>query len=125
MDFVTNIAERTKNNKNYRQVINTNSYMQVVLMSVGIGEDIEYEMHPYVDQFIRIEEGNGKLILGEKGKVQRVYKIQDDWAMVIPAGTYHRVVNTGNIPLKLYTIYAPPNHPKDKVQITRPEDEHL
>lgn len=125
MDFVTNIAERTKNNKNYRQVINTNSYMQIVLMSVGVGEDIEYEVHPYVDQFIRIEEGKGQLILGEKGKVQRIYKIQDDWAMVIPAGTYHRVVNTGNIPLKLYTIYAPPNHPKDKVQITRPEDEHL
>ena len=114
MIFVENIEELTLNNNDYRRVIFTSDYSQLVLMSIPVGEDIELEIHPYVDQFFRIEQGNGELRVGKDQS--DVFNIKDRTAIVIPHNTYHRVINTGNVPLKLYTIYSPPNHPSNKVE---------
>ena len=114
MVFVENIEELTLNNTDYRRVIFTSDYSQLVLMSIPVGEDIELEIHPYVDQFFRIEQGNGELRVGKDQS--DVFPIKDRTAIVIPHNTYHRVINTGNVPLKLYSIYSPPNHPSNKVE---------
>ena len=114
MVFVENIEELTLNNNDYRRVIFTSDYSQLVLMSIPVGSDIELEIHPYVDQFFRIEQGKGELRVGKDQS--DVFNIKDRTAIVIPHNTYHRVINTGNVPLKLYTIYSPPNHPSNKVE---------
>ena len=123
MVFVENIEKLTLNNTDYRRVIFTSDYSQLVLMSIPVGEDIDFEIHPYVDQFFRIEQGNGELYIGKEG--QKVYKFQDQFAMIVPHNTYHRVVNTGNVPLKLYTIYSPPNHSKGKIEHEKPRSNKL
>ena len=113
MIFVDDIEKLTLENTDYRRVIFTTDKSQLVLMSIPVGEDIELEVHD-VDQFFRIEQGFGELQIGNKK-----YSIQDGTAMVVPAGTYHQVVNVGNIPLKLYSIYTPPEHPKGRVDKTK------
>jgi mannose-6-phosphate isomerase-like protein (cupin superfamily) len=102
--FVDNIEKLTKENNNFRKVLYTGRYSQLVLMSLAPGEEIGEEVHG-LDQFLRIEEGKGKAIVGALE-----YDIQDGTAIVVPAGTLHNVINTGDVPLKLYTIYSPPNH---------------
>lgn len=116
--FVTNIEEDTLANNDFRQVIFTAPHSQLVLMTLQVGEDIGSEVHNNVDQFFRIEKGTGKVIIaGEE------YEIKDGFAIVIPAGTEHNVINTGSEPLKLYTIYSPPNHPDGKIHHTKAEAE--
>ncbi|WP_186578257.1 cupin domain-containing protein [Aquibacillus kalidii] len=118
--FVININKATKQNSTYRTALWTGSHFQVTLMSIGIGEDIGLEMHPNVDQFLRIEQGQGIVKMGKRRDgltfEKRVY---DDSAIIIPAGTWHNLINTGNAPLKLYSIYAPPNHPFGTVHPTK------
>lgn len=116
MVFVDDIEKLTLDNTDYRRVIFTTNKSQLVLMSIPVGEDIELEVHN-VDQFFRIEQGFGELQIGNKK-----YSIQDGTAMVVPAGTYHRVVNVGNIPLKLYSIYSPPEHPRGRVDKFKPKE---
>lgn len=118
--FVININEATKQNNTYRTAIWTGNHLQVTLMSLNIGEDIGLEMHPNVDQFLRIEQGQGIVQMG-KGRDNLSFqrRIFDDSAIMIPAGMWHNVTNTGNVPLKLYTIYAPPNHPFGTVHRTK------
>ena len=114
MIFSGDIEKLTLENDDYRRVIFTSDYSQLVLMSVPVGEDIDIEIHPYVDQFMRIEQGKGYVKIGEKK--YKIYPIKDGSGVVIPHNTYHQVVNTGNVPLKLYTIYSPPNHERGKVE---------
>jgi len=102
--FIDNIEKLTKENNNFRKVLYTGRYSQLVLMSLASGEEIGEEVHG-LDQFLRIEEGKGKAIVGALE-----YEVEDGTAIVVPAGTLHNVINTGDIPLKLYTIYSPPNH---------------
>jgi len=102
--FVDNIEKLTKENNNFRKVLYTGRYSQLVLMSLAPGEEIGEEVHG-LDQFLRIEEGKGKAIVGALE-----YEVEDGTAIVVPAGTLHNVINTGNAPLKLYSIYSPPNH---------------
>ena len=106
--FVSNIEKDTKDNNFFRKVIFTSNYSQLVLMSLKPGEEIGEEVHG-LDQFLRFEEGEGKVVLnGEEAKVE------DGSAVVVPSGTLHNVINTSkDKPLKLYTIYSPPHH-KDK-----------
>lgn len=122
--FVINIEDATKENENFRKVLYTATKSQLVVMSLKPMEEIGMEVHQ-LDQFIRVEEGTGKAILDG---VEHV--IADDWAVVIPAGTNHNVVNTSETePMKLYTIYSPPEHRFDVVHATKPEaeadDEHF
>lgn len=114
--FVVDIEDATKDNTFFRKVLFTASQSQLVVMSLQPGEDIGMETHEKGDQFIRIEEGEGKAILNGKE-----YPIEDDWAMVIPAGTRHNIINTGDKPMKLYAVYSPPEHPDGTVHKTKEE----
>mgnify|MGYP001616974639 CR=1 FL=1 len=107
--FLVNIEEKTRANSLFRQVLYTGQHEQVVVMSILPNEDIGEEVHEIVDQFLRIEEGEGKVIMNGEEHV-----IKDGDAFVVPAGTKHNVINTSSEKeLKLYTIYSPPHH-KDK-----------
>lgn len=110
--FAVNLEKVTIENPDYRRVIYTARYSQLVLMNIKKGEEIGNEIHG-LDQFIRIEQGQAKVILNNG---ETTYDLQDGWAIVIPAGTYHHVLNTGEGDLKLYTLYSPPDHLKDTLQ---------
>jgi len=117
--LVTNIEDATKENTNFRKVLHTGPkrQSQLTVMSIKPGENIGMEVHEG-DQFLRIEEGKGKAILGGKE-----YEVEDDFAIVIPAGTEHDVVNTGESDMKLYSIYSPAEHPEDTVHVTKAESD--
>lgn len=118
--FVINIHEASKRNNTYRTALWTGKHLQVTLMSINPGEDIGLEIHPTVDQFLRIEQGQGVVQMGTtKEQLNFVRHVHDDDAIMVPAGTWHNVTNTGNIPLKLYSIYAPPQHPFGTIHPTK------
>lgn len=115
--YVININQATKQNNNYRTAIWTGEHLQVTLMSINVGDDIGLEVHPNVDQFLRIEQGQGIVEMGKtKDNLTFVQYVSDDDAIMVPAGTWHNVKNTGNCPLKLYSIYGPPDHPFGTVE---------
>ncbi len=115
--YVGNIEELTLANKNFRQVIFTGKYCQLVVMNLLPKEDIGVEVHNTVDQFFRVEKGQGKIIMnGEENA------LSDGISIVVPAGTEHNLINTSETEeLKLYTIYSPPNHPDGKIHATKAE----
>ena len=116
--YVGNIEKETIENDNFRKVLFTANYSQLVVMSLKPGEDIGAEVHG-LDQFIRIEQGKGKAVLDGKE-----YEVEDDFAMVIPAGTEHNVINTSETEvMKLYSIYTPPEHKHGTVHATKEEAE--
>lgn len=116
--YVGNIEQATLKNGYFRQVLFTGKYSQLVVMCLQPTEEIGNEVHPNVDQFFRIEEGTAKFVFD--GKEEHV--IGDGDAVVVPAGTYHNVINaSSDKPLKLYTIYTPPNHPEGTVHKTKAE----
>ena len=118
--FTININKASKQNHNYRTALWTGPHLQVTLMSLKVGEDIGLEMHPHVDQFLRIEQGQGVVQMGKsRNRLNFVRNVGDDSAIMVPAGTWHNLTNTGNMPLKLYSIYAPPNHPFGTVHVTK------
>nr|WP_256243726.1 cupin domain-containing protein [Bacillus sp. V3B] len=118
--FVVNIDEVTRQNNTYRTALWTGSNLQVTLMSIDVGDDIGLEVHPTTDQFIRIEEGQGLVQMGDsKDNLDFEEQAYDDYAIMIPAGKWHNVTNTGNKPLKVYAIYAPPEHPYGTVHETK------
>lgn len=114
--YVDNIEKLTEENSFFRRVMFTGTYTQLVVMSLLPGEDIGMEVHGTVDQFFRIEEGQGKVIMNGEEAV-----FESGFAIVVPAGTEHNIINTGNEPLKLYTLYSPPNHPDGTVHHTKAE----
>ncbi len=111
--FISDIEAETLENDNFRKVLYTASYMQLVVMSIGVGEDIGEEVHGQ-DQFIRVEAGTGRAELDDVA-----HDLADDSVVVIPAGTKHNIVNTGDEPLKLYSIYATPHHKDNVVHKTK------
>jgi mannose-6-phosphate isomerase-like protein (cupin superfamily) len=118
--FVINITEATRKNNNFRTVLWTGDHLQLTLMSINVGEDIGLENHPNLDQFLRIEAGQGVVQMGKnKERLDFQRRVQDDSAILIPAGTWHNLINTGNVPLKLYSIYSPPQHPPGTVHETK------
>jgi mannose-6-phosphate isomerase-like protein (cupin superfamily) len=117
MTYVNNLERDALENDNFRKVLNTTERSQLVLMSLLPHEDIGEEVHE-VDQFIRIEEGAGQAVLdGEE------FDIEDGFAVVVPAGTRHNIINTGDGEMKLYTIYTPPNHADGIIHKTKEEAE--
>ena len=114
--FVTNIEKATLENENYRQVLYTGPSSQLVLMTIQPGDEIGSETHD-LDQFIRIEAGRAVVTLDGVN-----HTLEDDWAVVIPAGTEHNVVNNGDEPLRLYSIYSPPEHKDGTVHATKADD---
>ncbi len=118
--FVFNIENATMANNNFRLALWTGKYLQLTLMNIDVGEEIGIEMHPDVDQFLRIEDGVGIVKIGtNKDKLNYQRDVNGNYAIIIPAGTWHNIINTGNKPLKLYSIYAPPQHPYGTVQETK------
>jgi mannose-6-phosphate isomerase-like protein (cupin superfamily) len=115
--YVTDIERRTLENAYFRDVLFTGPHSQLVVMSLRPGEEIGMETHDDVDQFIRFEAGQGKVVLNGKE-----HAVEDGSAVVIPAGTEHNVVNTSKSEaLKLYSIYTPPEHPDGTVHKTKAE----
>lgn len=126
--FVFNIEDYTKQNDTYRTAIWTGEYMQLTVMSLLPGEDIGLEVHDDHDQFIRVEEGKGIVMMGDnEDNLTFQEKVEDDFAIMIPAGKWHNVINDSDKPLKLYSIYAPKEHKHETVHKTKEEalaDEH-
>ena len=118
--FVVNINKATKQNNTFRTALWTGNHLQLTLMSLNVGEDIGLEVHPNVDQFIRIEQGQGLVKMGDnKYNLDFQRNVNANFAIIIPAGKWHNVINTGNVPLKMYSIYAPPNHPHGTIHQTK------
>lgn len=125
MDFgpnplIINIDRAAKQNQNYRMALWTGNHLQVTLMSIKPGGDIGTEMHSELDQFLRVESGYGFVKMGtDKDNLSYQKNVNSSFAIIVPAGTWHNIINVGNIPLKLYSIYAPPKHPFGTVQETK------
>ena len=117
-----NIEEVTTRNDTFRTVVFTGGSLQLTVMSLQPGEEIGLEVHEDLDQFIRIEHGSARVVMGPaEDQLDETHELEDDWAVIIPGGTWHNVVNTGDGPLKLYSIYAPPEHPDGTVHETKAE----
>ena len=120
--FITNIEKATIDNGYYRKVLFTTSKQQLVIQCIKPGEDIPFEIHDDMDQFIRVEKGTGELFVGANKEVK--HQLSDGIAVIIPAGTYHQIINTSTKDnLHVYTIYSPPNHSANLVQVDRPMKE--
>ena len=115
--YVQNIGEIAVKNNSFRQVLYTAMNCQLVIMALKPKEEIGMEVHK-LDQFFRVEEGTGEAVLDS---IHRI--ISAGFAVLVPAGTNHNIINTGTIPMKLYTIYSPPNHRDGVVHHTRPDAE--
>ena len=122
--FVVNIDQATRQNTNYRTALWTGQELQLTLMSIPVGGEIGREVHPETDQFLRIESGLGFVMMGKtKSALNYRRTVNGDFAVIVPAGTWHNIVNTGRTPLKIYSIYAPPQHPFGTVHRTKADAE--
>lgn len=122
--LIINIDAAAAQNTMYRTTLWTGNHLQLTLMSIPAGGDIGAEVHPELDQFIRIEEGQGYVMMGDsRERLAFQGTVNKNFAIVIPAGTWHNLVNAGYTPLKLYSIYAPPAHPHGTVHRTKQEAE--
>lgn len=122
--FVINIEKATLRNNYFRTALWTGEYLQLTLMSIKPREDIGLEIHRDLDQFLRIEQGQGVVMMGDsKDNLNFRRRVSDNYAVIIPAGKWHNLVNIGRVPLKLYSIYAPPQHPLGTVHVTKQDAE--
>jgi mannose-6-phosphate isomerase-like protein (cupin superfamily) len=112
--FVGDIEDQAESNSDFRRVVYTGKNLQLVLMSLKPGEDIGEEVHTDRDQFFRIEKGKGEVLIDGKRS-----KIKDDDAVLVPAGARHNIINTGDKPMRLYTLYGPPEHRDGTVHATK------
>lgn len=118
--FVVNINQAARQNYTFRTALWTGKHLQLTLMSIDVGEDIGLEIHRNLDQFLRIEVGQGIVAMGDnKERLDFQLPVGSGYAIIIPAGKWHNIYNTGCIPLKLYSIYAPPQHPTGTVHATK------
>jgi mannose-6-phosphate isomerase-like protein (cupin superfamily) len=118
--FVGDIEKLTEKNDYFREVLFTGKHAQLVVMSLKPGEEIGNEVHNTVDQFFRIEQGEAKFVFNEREE----HLVHAGDAVVVPAGTFHNVINSSNTKaLKLYTLYSPPNHPDGTIHKTKEEAE--
>lgn len=119
---VLDIESYTLGNDNFRTALWTGTNLQVTLMSIPVGGEIGLELHPDIDQFLRIEEGEGQVMMGDtEEELDFVQTVKADHAIMVPAGKWHNVVNTGKTPIKLYSIYAPVEHPHGTIHKTYAE----
>ena len=123
--FIFNIRHATMMNENFRTTLWTGRDMQLTLMSIPVHGDIGVEMHPDVDQFICLESGRMKICMGDcRNTLREIACVEGNYALFIPAGTWHNLINVGNRPLKLYSLYAPPQHPFGTIHRTKEDAEH-
>jgi mannose-6-phosphate isomerase-like protein (cupin superfamily) len=118
------LERATLDNPNYRDVAWTGKYLQLTLMSIPVGEDIGLEAHPETDQFLRLDQGRGRVQMGPaQDRLDFDREVEDGWAVFVPAGTWHNVTNIGDEPMRLYAVYAPVHHASDKVHATAADAE--
>ena len=122
--WVGDIEQATIDNETFRTVLWTGDHSQLTVMSIRAGDDIGKEVHPDHDQFLRIEQGSGRVEMGpSENEVDLTEDVGADWAIVVPAGVWHNVVNTGDGELKVYSIYSPAEHPPGTVHATKADAE--
>ena len=128
LGWIADIEKVTLDNTNFRTVVHTGEHAQLTVMRLAPGEDIGWEAHHELDQFLRIEQGRARVDFGRaEGGVDEHHDVSDDWAIIVPAGVWHNVVNTGDGDVKLYSIYSPAEHPAGTVHPTKADaeaDEH-
>lgn len=119
---VLNIESYTLANENFRTALWTGNNLQVTLMTIPVGGDVGLEQHMTIDQFLRIEQGEGQVMMGDsEDNLDFVKEVSDDYAIFVPAGKWHNIVNKGDKPLKIYSIYAPAEHPRGTIHKTQQE----
>jgi mannose-6-phosphate isomerase-like protein (cupin superfamily) len=124
LGWVGDIEQETLENGTFRTVVFTGQQTQLTVMSLEPGESIGREVHEGIDQFLRVERGSGRVELGRsEDTVDETHEVTDDWAVIVPAGVWHDLVNTGDGELKLYSLYSPPEHPDGTVHETKAEAE--
>lgn len=128
--YVVDIEKLTKENETFRTAVWTGKNMQMTVMSIEVGDDVGLEVHEDHDQFLRIEEGHGLVQMGDsEDNLEFEENAEDDYAILVPAGKWHNITNVGDKPMKIYSIYAPAEHPfgtvhKDKAEAEAAEAEH-
>ncbi len=126
--FVTDIEAATLANENYRTTLWTGEHLQMTVMAIEPGHDIGLEVHDDRDQFLRLEAGRGRVQMGpSETDLPFDREVEDDWVVLVPAGTWHNITNIGDQTMKVYALYAPPEHPHGTVHPTKAEadaDEH-
>ncbi len=120
LGWVGNVERETLENTTFRTVLFTGDRAQLTVMRLAPGEEIGVEMHDRLDQFLRIEQGQARVTFGRtEDEIDEEHDVEDDWAVVVPGGVWHNVINTGTGDLKLYSLYAPPEHPAGTVHETK------
>ncbi len=120
--WVGDIERATLDNEDFRQVLFTGANTQLTVMRLGPGEEIGVEKHDHLDQFIRVEQGSARITFGpSEDRVDEEHQVEQDWAVIVPGGVWHNVVNVGAGELKLYSLYSPPEHPDGTVHHTKAE----
>lgn len=116
------LEQAARGNRNYRTVAWSGRYLQVTLMSIAAGRSIGLEMHPETDQFIRLDAGRGRVQIGPaQDRLTFEAEVSDGWCVLVPAGSWHNITNTGDEPMQIYTIYAPAHHRPGKIHRTSSE----
>jgi mannose-6-phosphate isomerase-like protein (cupin superfamily) len=121
--WVGDIEKETLDNSTFRTVVFTGEHTQLTVMRLAPGEDIGLEVHEDRDQFLRLESGSGRAQMGPSEDELEDQDVQADWAVIVPAGLWHNIVNTGDGDLKLYSLYSPPEHPPTTVHETKADAE--
>jgi mannose-6-phosphate isomerase-like protein (cupin superfamily) len=120
LGWVGDVERATLDNTDFRRVLFTGRHTQLTVMRLAPGEEIGLEMHDHLDQFIRIEQGKAQVTLGRsKEQIDEEHQVEDDWAVIVPSGVWHNVINAGTDELKLYSLYSPPEHPSGTIHHTK------
>lgn len=120
LGWVGDVEQATLENIDFRRELFTGHHVQLTVMRLAPGEEIGVEMHDHLDQFIRIEQGKGRVTFGRsREQIDEEHEVEDDWAVIVPGGVWHNVVNTGTDELKLYSLYSPPEHPAGTIHPTK------
>ena len=120
LGWISDIERETRDNTTFRTVVFTGEHTQLTVMSIETGDDIGREVHTDHDQFIRIEQGTARVELSRTEEaIDETHDAEADWAIIVPAGVWHNVVNTGPEALKVYSLYSPPEHPDGTVHRTK------
>ncbi len=121
--YVVNIEEATLSNDTFRTALWTGKHIQMTVMSIPVGGDVGLEQHHHEDQFLRVEQGRALVRMGPTASdVTFEQEVGDDWVILVPVGVWHNIINIGDEPLKLYSIYGPPHHEKGTVHQTQADD---
>ncbi|WP_125099606.1 cupin domain-containing protein [Leucobacter chromiireducens] len=123
--YVVNLEDATRANDVFRTTLWTGEYLQMTLMSIPVGGDIGLELHDDTDQFLRVEQGRGRVQMGPSAdQLTFDEEVAPEWGVFVPSGVWHNITNTGDEPLRVYSIYAPPHHAAGTVHATQADEDH-